>query len=261
MARGNKHKLSLITINLNNAQGFEKTIQSVKKQTIQDFEYLVIDGGSQDASLDIIKSNADRIDYCISEIDSGIFNAQNKGWKAARGEYCLFLNSGDCLYDSITIENILKHNLNKDLIYGDILFAKDDIIRTRSYVPYPITFEYMFRSTIMHPGAIISKKILYETNGFDEEFQYCADYDFFLKVLYRLNISYEKIDAIISVFDLSGTSSQNYKSKFEREKVFDKNFHEEIRKAMERYAVNDKRLSAILSNRFLRLLIKLGTRG
>lgn len=93
-------KLSIITINYNNREGLRKTIESVVAQTTREFEYIVIDGGSTDGSVDVIKEFSDYIDYWVSEPDKGIYNAMNKGVKVAHGDYCQFLNSGDWLYDS-----------------------------------------------------------------------------------------------------------------------------------------------------------------
>ena len=86
-------KLSIITINYNNCDGLRKTIESVIAQTTRDFEYIVIDGGSTDGSVDVIKEYADYIDYWVSEPDKGIYNAMNKGTRAAHGDFLLFLNS------------------------------------------------------------------------------------------------------------------------------------------------------------------------
>ena len=93
-------KLSVITINYNNRDGLHKTIASVVNQSWREFEYIVIDGGSTDGSVDVIKSFADRIDYWVSEPDKGIYNAMNKGIDVAQGEYCIFINSGGsrCLF-------------------------------------------------------------------------------------------------------------------------------------------------------------------
>jgi len=83
-------KLSIITVNLNNAAGLQKTIESVITQTFTDYEYIIIDGGSTDGSVDVIKQHADKITYWVSEPDKGIYNAMNKGILQAKGEYCLF---------------------------------------------------------------------------------------------------------------------------------------------------------------------------
>ena len=88
-------RLSIITINYNNREGLRKTIESVVNQTYRNFEYIIIDGGSTDGSVEVVKEYADRISYWVSEPDNGIYNAMNKGVLAANGKYIQFLNSGD----------------------------------------------------------------------------------------------------------------------------------------------------------------------
>src|SRR4051812_22804100 len=100
-------RLSIITINYNNVSGLRKTVESVVNQTSQDFEYIVIDGGSTDGSVDVLKQYAKKIKYWISEPDKGIYNAQNKGILKATGEYCHFINSGDYLVKNDVIEKML----------------------------------------------------------------------------------------------------------------------------------------------------------
>ena len=90
-----KYKLSIITVNYNNVKGLVDTIESIVNQTNNDFEYIIIDGGSMDGSVDVIKRYIDKIDYWVSEKDHGIYHAMNKGIKVATCEYCIFMNSGD----------------------------------------------------------------------------------------------------------------------------------------------------------------------
>ena len=94
------NKLSIITINYNNLEGLKRTVESVINQTSKEFEYIVIDGGSNDGSGAYIESKSEHIDYWVSEPDKGIYNAMNKGIAKASGEYLLFLNSGDHLFSN-----------------------------------------------------------------------------------------------------------------------------------------------------------------
>lgn len=103
-------KLSIITVNLNDKTGLEKTIKSVISQSFSDFEFIIIDGESTDGSIDIINQYKSKISYWVSEKDSGIYNAMNKGIRQAKGEYLYFLNSGDALHN----ENVLHHIFNDD---------------------------------------------------------------------------------------------------------------------------------------------------
>jgi len=113
--------LSIISINLNNVAGLQKTIESVWPQTFTDYEYIIIDGGSTDGSIDIIKKYSDKITYWISEKDNGIYHAMNKGIEVAKGDYCLFLNSGDWLVDKKILENVFSNNHSEDILYGDMM--------------------------------------------------------------------------------------------------------------------------------------------
>ena len=110
-------KYSIITINFNNREGLERTIKSVITQTCQDFEYIIIDGGSTDGSIDIIKKYANKIHYWVSEPDNGIYHAMNKGVQFAHGEYLNFMNSGDFFIDIEVLSDLFPF-LNNDIITG-----------------------------------------------------------------------------------------------------------------------------------------------
>ena len=121
-------KLSIITVNLNNKTGLEKTVKSVCSQTFEEFEFIIIDGGSTDGSLDIIKRYEDNISCWVSEQDKGVYNAMNKGIKMAKGEYLQFLNSGDSLINSDVLNKVFKENKTEDIIF----LLTDTIQRVRS---------------------------------------------------------------------------------------------------------------------------------
>lgn len=112
---------SIITVNKNNARGLEKTIKSVIDQTFNKYEFIIIDGNSDDNSVEIIKKYEDKISYWISENDSGKYNAMNKGIKVAEGDYCLFLNSGDYLYNNGILEEIYNCKYQEEIISGDVI--------------------------------------------------------------------------------------------------------------------------------------------
>ena len=111
-------KLSIITINYNDAEGLERTIKSVTSQTFRDFEFIVIDGGSTDNSIEIIKKYEKDIDFWVSEKDGGIYPGMNKGLKQAKGEYVNFMNGGDRYHSPDVLENIFKLETNADIITG-----------------------------------------------------------------------------------------------------------------------------------------------
>ena len=115
-------KLSIITVCLNSSISIERTIRSVINQSFQNYEYLIIDGGSNDGTIAIIQKYLNKISYFKSEPDNGIYNALNKGIKASKGEYLFFLNSGDIIYNLYTLERAIDLSLNSDICYGDIIF-------------------------------------------------------------------------------------------------------------------------------------------
>lgn len=99
-------KLSIITVNYNDAKGLQRTIESVLCQTFHDYEFIVIDGGSTDGSVEVIKRYEKYIDYWVSEQDGGIYPGMNKGLRQAKGEYVNFMNGGDCYHSSDVLEKI-----------------------------------------------------------------------------------------------------------------------------------------------------------
>ena len=123
-------ELSVITINLNNATGLLKTMRSVLSQTFNDFEYIIVDGESSDNSVDLIKEFNTKFQnlYWISEPDSGIFNAMNKGINLSKGKYLLFLNSGDFLSDQNTLEQVFSNKRNADILCGKANIIENGIL-------------------------------------------------------------------------------------------------------------------------------------
>ncbi|WP_321480092.1 glycosyltransferase family 2 protein [uncultured Bacteroides sp.] len=195
-------KLSIITINYNNSKGLEKTIESIIKQTYLEYEYIIIDGGSTDNSINIIKKYANKIDYWISEPDKGIFNAMNKGIEQATGEYCNFMNSGDCFHTNDVFEKVVPL-LNKDIVTGKYIFGNQ---------PHPwgaiatISMLDFVKGGICHQSAFI-RRDLFKDNCYDENFKIVSDSKFFIDALIFKNCSYTNVDIIIADFDASGISS------------------------------------------------------
>lgn len=119
-------KISVITVNLNNSNGLERTFKSLSSQTFKDFELIVIDGGSTDGSLDLIRKYSTLITYWVSEADKGTYHAMNKGIQAATGDYCFFLNSGDSLAGNTVFESLTKVKLWADVVSGNVLKIREN---------------------------------------------------------------------------------------------------------------------------------------
>jgi len=210
-------KLSIITVNLNNAEGLRKTIESVVSQTFTDFEYIIIDGGSTDGSVDIIKQYADRITYWVSEPDKGIYNAMNKGILQAKGEYCQFLNSGDFLYSNKVLNDVFYPNFTEDIITGDMLkLFPDNITKLDKGQAYArlqkgqnLTLYDMFYGTINHSSSFIKRELFNKYGLYDENYKIVSDWIFFLKTIGFAGIEVKYVNIVISCFDMSGISNTN----------------------------------------------------
>ena len=138
--------ISVISINYNNAAGLKRTIESVIHQTSADYEYIIIDGGSNDDSVAVIEQYASQIDYWVSEPDSGIYNAMNKGVSKANGEYCIFMNSGDSFADDNVLIDVLKIGLKTDVVTGGVVFGPNNTF----YGPKNVTLKHFFTKSLAH---------------------------------------------------------------------------------------------------------------
>ena len=195
-------KLSVITINFNDQNGLRKTIESVVNQTYKSFEYIVIDGGSIDGSVDVIKEYEDKIDYWVSEPDKGIYNAMNKGIDVVSGEYCIFLNSGDTFCAADTIERVDSYGFNADIVCGNTMMPY------RHKPPVEITFKTLYSGSICHQCAFINSRLMRKFK-YDEKYKIVSDRKFFIQALILNNCSYYTIDVDIVNYDINGFSSNN----------------------------------------------------
>lgn len=206
-------KLSIITVNLNNRDGLKKTIDSVVSQTFKDFEWIVIDGGSTDGSKELIEQWADHISYWVSEPDKGIYNAMNKGIKVTKGEYLLFLNSGDWLCDKQVLSNVFSMNSRADIVVGNYYRSTGELLNAVGElwngVKEEITLFTFFDYTIQHSGCAFIKRRLFDEYGlYDETLRISSDWKWFLQAIGFGKASFEKIETPISVYDITGVSSR-----------------------------------------------------
>lgn len=201
-------KLSIITINYNNEAGLKKTVQSIVDQTYKDYEYIIIDGGSTDGSVGIIKENESKVDYWISEKDKGIFNAMNKGLAVAKGDYCLFMNSGDYLSSPTILKEVEPYFAGgEDIIYGDVYFEFPDGTIVAPPHEADINLFKLTYTNLPHQGSFIKRNLLVELGGYREDYKIASDWILILQAVVERNASFKKIAPIISYFDKSGISS------------------------------------------------------
>jgi len=198
--------LSIITINFNNRVGLQKTIESVVCQRFTYYEWIVIDGGSTDGSIELIEQYAEHFSFWVSETDKGIYNAMNKGIEKAKGDYLLFLNSGDSLCDEGVIEDFYKLNPNSDIVSGNII--TDDSIYNIRFSPeeQELSYKYLCESTILHPSSFIKRELFLKYGGYDESLKIVSDWKFFFICLIQHSCSYQKWERCVTNFSTDGIS-------------------------------------------------------
>ena len=198
--------LSIITINYNNCDGLKKTIDSVVSQTLKVFEWIVVDGGSTDGSKELIERYSSHFAYWVSEPDKGIYNAMNKGIKVAKGEYLLFLNSGDWLFDENVIRDFVFGKFAADVVDGDICFISRNRMK-RANAPDTVDFDFFYHDTLWHPTAFIRKHLFDQYGLYEERYRIISDWEFFFRVLVVGGASYMHFNRIVTNFPVDGISA------------------------------------------------------
>lgn len=201
--------ITVITINYNNKSGLEKTFLSVFNQTNKNFEYIVIDGGSGDGSVNLLEDYKRHISYFVSENDKGIYHAMNKGIKVATGDFLIFMNSGDVFYDETIIDTIASELNNSDeIVYGDVLL-KNELTGYQNIQIHPekLTFKYFYQQTICQQACIIKKSLFDTVFYFNEKHKIVSDWEFLTVAIFINKVSVRKIPFVLAIFDCSGISS------------------------------------------------------
>lgn len=201
-------RLSIITVNLNNIRGLQKTMDSVISQSFKDFEWIVIDGGSTDGSRELIEQNQDKITYWVSEPDKGIYHAMNKGICQCNGDYIVCMNSGDTFYSSDTLHNIFCKEYNADILYGDcvLMFNNRAIIKK---FPSTVGIHYFWNGNICQQAMFVKTSLL-KGKGFDESYKIMADYKMWIELAIQ-GAEFKKIDFPVCYYDMNGVSSRDSK--------------------------------------------------
>lgn len=229
------NRLSIITINYNNKPGLVKTLLSLQNQTSNDYEFILVDGASEDGSMALLQSFSFPSFIGISEPDSGIYNAMNKGILKASGEFVLFLNSGDVLYDNNVIEKLLPMLRDSDVYYGDF-YTSEGVLRN-GFDEQEVTFFALMDYTIHHSGcALIRRTLFHEYGLYDEALSIVSDWKWFLNSIGFGKASVEHLSVVISVFDTTGISSiEKDRLKLERAAVIEELVPPMIRRDYEKY--------------------------
>jgi glycosyltransferase involved in cell wall biosynthesis len=269
-------RISVITVCLNNADGLHRTIRSVVNQSYKDIEYIIIDGGSTDDSVSVIKEFEHKLSYWRSEPDNGIYNAMNKGILQARGDYLLFLNSGDWFVNEEILDKVFSEQRTAAILYGDINEISSDgsIKKQVSLQEDCLTianFNTNTRATIQHPAAFIHHS-LFTNSLFDESYKIIADIKFFIEKIILQNYTVQHLPFVITNFNLEGVSSasENWANTIEeRKRIFKELLPPRIYKDYEiLFAIKDSPLLKYIPfletttqlNRFVTLLTKFSIR-
>ena len=206
--------LTIITINRNNAAGLEKTMQSVVSQTRTDFEYIVVDGASDDDSLAVIHRFApalgDRLKW-ISEPDKGIYHAMNKGLAMASGDYVQFLNSGDCLAGKDVVERmtqVLGQKGFPSILYGNMIKEMPDgkMLEDKSFSGEDITMLGLYIGTLNHSASLIRRDLFDKYGRYDENLRVVSDWKWFLQAIALGEEKPVYTDINVTLFDMTGIS-------------------------------------------------------
>ena len=235
-------KLSIITINYNNAEGLRRTLASVGEQTYRNIEHIVIDGGSADGSVDVIKDyvgNVERINELTnegirvvwsSEPDKGIYNAINKGIRKTTGDYIQILNSGDVLAAPDVIARMMAalesanslnaNSLNEDsvaILYGNMLkdFGNGNLVRDTCgngmYIPE--SFLYFYNGTLNHDCAYIRRDLFDKYGLYNEEMKICSDWEWYVKAIALGGEKAVYTDIDVTIFNMNGISESGGKNR------------------------------------------------
>lgn len=206
-------KISIITIVFNDITHITSTILSVINQTYSNIEYIVIDGNSTDGTVDIIKKYADKINYWVSEKDSGIYDAMNKGLKAATGDFVWFINSGDQIHDNNTIEKFISKIDDKtDVVYGENVLINDEgsvLGLRRKKAPEKLTWKSFFTGMMVcHQSVLVRRDV---APIYNEQYRFSADFEW---VLVSLKKARKIVNShqILSKYLAEGTTTQNHKA-------------------------------------------------
>lgn len=201
--------LSIITVNYNNCDGLSKTISSVLSQKSHNYEYIIIDGQSTDCSTDLISQYKEKLAFWVSETDKGIYHAMNKGISNAKGDYLLFLNSGDFFVDNDVIQNMITSGLKAPICIGNMLkkFPDGRLVRDKGSAINLPSLLLFYKGTINHSCAFIKRSLFSEYGLYDESLKIVSDWKWYLQVvgLKGVEVSYKDID--VSIFDMTGISN------------------------------------------------------
>lgn len=209
----NAVKISVVTIVYNDVKHIEGTILSVVGQAYPNLEYIIIDGGSKDGTVDIIKKYSGKLSYWVSEKDNGIYDAMNKGLRVATGDFVWFINSGDQIHEKDTIEKFIGLiDKETDVVYGETVLINDsgDILgMRRKKAPENLTWKSFFTGMMVcHQSVLVRREI---APFYNEQYRLSADFEWVLVSLKKAR-KIVNTHQILSRYLEEGATTQNHKA-------------------------------------------------
>ena len=200
-------KFSIVTISLNSEEDIETSIVSVAEQTYKNREHIIIDGGSKDSTVEIIRKYEEHLSYWDSAPDNGIADAMNKGIDHATGEYILFIHSDDFLINNKALESIYDSIQDRlDYYVFQVMSVYPD--KTRKLMPSRnFGFSTYLKMGSCHQGHVISRKLFEKYGSYDSSFKIGMDYDFVLRVFLQ-QVTSRSVDVVIACMGQTGISSR-----------------------------------------------------
>ncbi len=262
------NKISIITVNRNNAEGLEKTIKSVIKQTYSNYEFIIIDGASTDNSVDIIKHYSSYITFWVSEKDTGIFNAMNKAIIHSTGDYCYFLNSADAFASDNVLRNIFaSQSYTAPFINGHQINDFGNYTQKVPCLNRQLTLFDFYWGTIKHQATFIRRNLFEKYGLYDETLKIISDWKFFLQTIGLKNEQPVFVNVDIVLFEWNGLSTNPQfmaAHAGERTTILDENIPKSIQNDYEnfhemsdyKYIMNTMKKSRICTF-FIKVLVKI----
>lgn len=199
-------KISVITVTYNNLPGLRRTLPSVVGQDYSDFEYIVVDGASQDGTVAYLKEHLSGITTWVSEPDSGIYEAMNKGVRLSTGDYCIFMNAGDLFVSPRVLSQVHKHLNDADIILGnEIVVNENDTIRGFTASRHAYTLKHLLTSSTSHQATFIRRGLLLEY-PYDESLRLVSDWKFILERFLEGCHTFKEINVDVCFFRTGGAT-------------------------------------------------------
>lgn len=208
-------RFSVISVNYNNCNGLERTVKSVTVQNYPDYEYIVIDGGSTDGSVDIIMKYEDKISYWVSEPDDGVYEAMNKAVMLARGTHCIFMNSGDEFYSSSVLSEVAKYGDSYDLGVGISSNVSGGKVQCKVYPPKELSLLFWENYSVIHQAAFMRTDMLRE-RLYDTNYRIVADWKYMFSEYLTRQYNYMPLSVIVCKFEGGGMSDDAVRRNAER---------------------------------------------